>query len=242
MNENALIFFTRIPVPGQCKTRLIPFLGAEAACALQLAFIADVSAELCETETPCDLVVCFEPSGRRKILESLIAGNARYMPQSGANLGERMHRAFVEIFSLGYRKALLFGSDLPLLRAAAVDRAFASLDDYDCVLLPTFDGGYGLIGLKEPDASLFNLDYDAFSVTEETRKALARVGKTCALLPPALDVDDREDLLRLQSSLLSEARNVCPKTRKILAGLLLRQIQPNEKPPHDLSLPRETRK
>jgi rSAM/selenodomain-associated transferase 1 len=220
MNENAVILFTRIPIPGQCKTRMIPSLGAEITCALQRAFIADIAAEIYKTETSCDVVVCFEPSGDPKTLETLITGDAVYIPQRGSGLGERMDNALSETFSLGYRKVVLLGSDLPLIEAMTIDNAFASLDGCDCVLLPTIDGGYGLIGVKEPDASLFDLCYGGSSVAEETRNAIARGGKTCALLPPTLDVDDMDDLIRLRSALFTEASNACPETRKMFAAVL----------------------
>lgn len=50
---------------------------------------------------------------------------------------------------------VLVGSDIPTLDATTVVRAFASLDKNDLVIGPCQDGGYYLIGMKQPHPELF---------------------------------------------------------------------------------------
>ncbi len=56
--KDAVICFTRVPVPGHTKTRLMPLLAKEQCAELHTAFLYDTS-EVCG-EFGCDTFVCFE--------------------------------------------------------------------------------------------------------------------------------------------------------------------------------------
>ena len=40
--KDALILFTRVPIPGQTKTRLMPFLTGEECARLHACFVKDI--------------------------------------------------------------------------------------------------------------------------------------------------------------------------------------------------------
>ena len=74
------------------------------------------------------------------------------------------------------------------------------LENADIALGPTADGGYYLVGVKEPSPFLFeNQTYGRGSVFENTAAAARAAGKTVAPAPPCDDVDTPEDLRKLNS-------------------------------------------
>ena len=76
--------------------------------------------------------------------------------QRGDDLGIRMYNAFTEVFSLGYEQAIIIGSDMYDLNTEDLDNAFTALKDYDYVIGPAEDGGYYLLGMKQPNQAIFS--------------------------------------------------------------------------------------
>jgi glycosyltransferase A (GT-A) superfamily protein (DUF2064 family) len=69
------------------------------------------------------------------------------------------------------------------------------------VFLPTEDGGYVLVGLRNPQPALFDaMPWSTADVMPETRRRLAQLG--LAWREPAVmwDVDTPADLARLRTS------------------------------------------
>lgn len=59
--KRALICFTRPPVPGRTKTRLMPCLSGESCAALHTALLRDIAAVCGRVDA--DLYVAFAPEG-----------------------------------------------------------------------------------------------------------------------------------------------------------------------------------
>lgn len=197
--KRALICFTRPPVPGHTKTRLMPLLSGEACAALHTAFLRDL-ANLC-SRLDADLYVSYAPEGDWGILREIFPAALDFFPQTGDGLGERMHRALSLVLSLGYDACVLFGSDLPELTQAHLAAAFAALEQADATLGPTADGGYYLVGLKAPCRSLFaGHRYGHASVYENALAAIRSAGLRFRAAPPCRDVDVPEDLMRLRGT------------------------------------------
>ena len=221
MNDNAIILFTRIPVAGKTKTRLRPLLSDDECCRVQRAFIMDVYAMLQKECTDCDIYVCFSPEGSLDDLMAITPGAKSHFPQIGGDLGEKMFNAMSHVLDRGYKRCLLMGSDVPQLKAAQLRGALGLLDLSDIVICPTDDGGYYLIGMKEPYNELFSLDeYGVSNVYEKTIDAAKKIKKRYAVGTKLMDVDEPEDLLRLAEMLKNESTNVCVETRKVLKDIL----------------------
>ena len=221
MTNNAIILFTRIPVPGKTKTRLQPFLSEDECCLLHSAFLRDIFRVLREVTVPCDILVCYTPEGNLAELEALLPEADDFFPQQGQDLGEKMHNAICHVLGRGYGRCLLIGSDLPLLRAKAVEEAFYSLESRDIVLCPTEDGGYYLIGMKAPCKDIFNLKYGVSTVFEGTLELAGSLGITYAVGAATMDIDEPQDLLHLAERLEQEDMSVCPETRAALEGFFV---------------------
>lgn len=198
--EVDIAVFARAPVAGQAKTRLIPMLGAEGAAELQhamtrralsTAFAANVGPVSLWCAPDCEhpaFVTCSQQLG------------VPLFPQHGADLGMRMFHTFVQLCP--QRAALVIGTDCPALTADTL-RAAAKilLDGNDAVMIPAEDGGYVLIGLRHPVASLFyGIAWGRDTVMVETRERLRRAGLRYQELAPSWDVDRPEDLDRLRAS------------------------------------------
>jgi rSAM/selenodomain-associated transferase 1 len=127
----------------------------------------------------------------------------RLLDQVGENLGQRMHRTFVDLFAKGYTQVIIVGTDVPTLPLTVYQEAFAMLGCSDVVLGPALDGGYYLIGLKQPAEQLFTgvpwSTDQVLAVTQQNAKAL---GLTVELTTAWRDVDTFADL----QSLITEYR------------------------------------
>jgi len=167
-------------------------------------------------EVCCDILVCYTPEGNLAELKALLPNADAFFPQHGQDLGEKMHNAICHAFDMRYGRCLLVGSDLPLLNAKALEEAFLFLADRDIVLCPTEDGGYYLVGMKEPCKEIFYLNYGVSTVFEETLALAGQSGRTCAVGVATMDIDEPQDLLQLAERLTQEDMNVCPETRAVL--------------------------
>ena len=218
MKDHAIILFTRIPTPGKTKTRLQPFLTGEECCILQRAFIRDIYSVLRQAEA--DILVCYAPEGNFAELESLAPGANAFFPQSGSDLGSKMHNAICHVLGIGYRRCLLIGSDIPLLKTKDVDEALRFLNDHDISICPSGDGGYYLIGMNEPCEAVFRLEkYSVSTVIDNTIAAISASGKSCAIGACAMDIDTPQDLIILAEKLKLEPPDACIETRMVLKKL-----------------------
>lgn len=224
MSENAVILFTRIPVAGKTKTRLMPLLTGDECKYLHIAFLRDIFFVLHSSKFNCDIIVCYLPDGDVNELHKILPDGDVYIPQRGETLGDRMYNAFCDVFDMGYERCLLIGSDIPLLNKSIVNNAFKTLDCNDIVICPTTDGGYYLIGMKYPCKSLFNLDeYGISSVLKKTISASEKAGKTLGFGEVIPDIDDSNDLIDLAYVLMQKNPDTAPETRRFLSTIKIMQ-------------------
>ena len=69
--KDALILFTRVPIPGQTKTRLMPFLTGEECARLHACFVKDIYEKAKQVDA--DIFVFFTPRNEKK------ASTARFL-------------------------------------------------------------------------------------------------------------------------------------------------------------------
>jgi rSAM/selenodomain-associated transferase 2/rSAM/selenodomain-associated transferase 1 len=226
-----LILFTRYPVPGRTKTRLVPSLGPEGAAVLQRAMTAHGVGTLRPLlARGIELEVRFD-GANAMTLRRWLGGRLRYRRQGGGDLGARMQRAFVDAFTAGVEQVVIIGSDCPGLAAKQVVEAFGCLESDDLVLGPAVDGGYYLIGLRKMAPGLFKgIPWGGAGVLAATRERAGALGLTHAGLETLTDVDRPEDLpiweeaQRRASTLavviptLNEAEHLAATLRAVAAG------------------------
>jgi uncharacterized protein len=191
-----LIIFAKEPRPGQVKTRLSPILSPEAAAQLYHSFLLDILEEMVRVPE-VRLAVAFSPPEAQALLGGLAPPGTDLFPQEGADLGERMARAFARSFAAGFSPVMLRGSDVPDLPAAVISEAREVLaaGRAQVVLGPATDGGYYLVGLTEPQPRLFQGPaWSSATVLTDTLGLARQLGLRVHLLPPWADIDSCDDL------------------------------------------------
>jgi len=195
-----LIIFTRFPLAGATKTRLIPALGAAGAARLQRRMTEHVLRRIEQVQlvSAAHIEIRFA-GGDRDRMQAWLGAQFDYEPQGIGSLGDRMSRAFAGAFEKGVDQAVLIGTDIPGITARTVENAYAGLEHADVVFGPSSDGGYYLIGMQ-PEAfaagrKLFQgRSWGSATVLDETLNIAAAAGLQAHILPELCDVDVPEDL------------------------------------------------
>jgi rSAM/selenodomain-associated transferase 1 len=189
-----IAILSRAPVPGQTKTRLIPALGAEGAAELHRRLLhATVRTTLQADLGPLTLW-CTPDTSHPEFAACAALGPLTLRPQASGDLGQRMLATIS-------RPTLIIGTDCPALTPAHLQQAAAALSENDAVLIPAEDGGYVLIGLRQPAPAVFaEIAWGSAQVLASTRQRLRHLGYSWHELPTLWDVDEAADLTRLSLS------------------------------------------
>ncbi len=188
-SKKALIIFTRNPELGKVKTRLAKSVGDESALKIY-KFLLKHTVEITENLNVDKYVFYSENMHRDDIWNPDIF---RKKLQTGNDLGERMKNAFSEIFGMGYKKAIIIGSDMFDLNQKDLETAFDALETTPFIIGPATDGGYYLLGMKELNSEIFqNKDWGTSTVLEVTLKDLK--DEKYVLLEERNDIDYFEDV------------------------------------------------
>lgn len=177
------------------KTRLAADIGADAALLIYRRLAGHAVAQARAVGTGVSVRVHFTPGGAEREVREWLGDGAAYLPQIGADLGERMRNAFSHAFAAGHGRVVIIGSDLPDLSAELLRDAFARLDSAPVVLGPARDGGYYLLGMRAMVPGIFDgIAWSTAEVLDRTVEKLHAHGITPALLPVLGDVDVAADL------------------------------------------------
>ncbi len=205
-----VVVLAKAPVPGLAKTRLIPALGADGAAALarwllDRTLAAALAAQLGPVEL-CGAPDSAHPAfGAWAAVPAALPGAVPDIPpavlhaaQGDGDLGARMARVFVR-WQPGAASVLLIGTDVPQLDAAVLRAAAQALQTHDAVFVPALDGGYALVGLRQPAPQLFSdMPWSTAAVMQCTRDRLRASGLRHLELPALHDIDTPGDLVHLQ--------------------------------------------
>lgn len=204
MKQQALIIFTKAPVAGAVKTRLIPALGADGAAALHKKLIVSCLDNAIAPQQWDSYLWC-APDPSHPLFQTV----AQQYPlqlrqQTGVDLGARMFNAF-ESLATTYQRMVIVGTDCPQISVDHIKDVFAALkNDVDAVITPAEDGGYVLMGLTRVPAILFkNIAWGSSQVMQQTRVALRDAGLRWQELGLFWDIDRPEDLRRYEMELKS---------------------------------------
>lgn len=215
--KRCLIIFAKEPKKGKVKTRLLSVLGKEQCVNLYKAFLKD-TIYMAKRVNCEEKVIAYQSNSYPSYLRK-ISGGFKFYRQKGKDIGKRMYDAFKFAECHRFSKTVIIGSDSPTLKPDFIEAAFRLLDTNDIVLGPAIDGGYYLIGLKNPYPGLFkDVEWSSDKVLEVTLKNAGKKGKKVMLLKKWYDVDDRESLLYLKKKLIKD-KNTARWTRKIVVDL-----------------------
>lgn len=190
--------FVKYPVKGQVKTRLATQIGQEKALRLYEKFVLDTLTLLKDLDIPVH--VFFDPTDAEKQYKEWLGNEYTYIPQSGADLGQRMKNAFINSFEEGYKKVILIGSDIPDLPVEFLSEALDALESNDVAIGPSSDGGYYLIGFTRTSflpIAFDNITWSTSTVCRKTLEIITNNKLNVYLLKEWSDVDSEVDLQSL---------------------------------------------
>lgn len=185
----------KAPKAGASKTRLTPPLTGEEAAALSGCFIADVAAVIAglPASVAARGLAVYTPAGAESAFDGLLPAGFSLLAQRGEALDARLIAAAQDLFDSGHASVCLLNSDSPTLPRAVLEAAAAALTRPGdrLVLGPAIDGGYYLIGLKQPHPRVFrNIAWSTRHVFQQTLRAAATLRLPVTRLPAWYDVDD----------------------------------------------------
>lgn len=189
--QQLLIIFYRNPKTGPVKTRLAATIGAPRAHEI-FRKLAQHTRQVTEA-LPCEKIVFYTDA--IDLMDEWPNKDYLKALQYGEDLGARMRHAFAAGFESGYNAICIIGTDCYEISEAIILEAFEALQTSDAVIGPARDGGYYLLGMKQPHPEIFyNKAWSTHSVLCETLKDFERSGLTYHTLPVLRDVDVEDDL------------------------------------------------
>jgi len=181
-----LIVIAKEPAPGRVKTRLTPPFTPRDAALLAEAALTDTLA-----------AAAAAPVARRVL--ALAGSPGPWLPagfdviaQSGGGLDERLGYAFADAYAGLALPMVLIGMDTPQVTPSLLAAAVTPLvtGEADAVFGPAADGGFWLLGLRRPDASLTaGVPMSAGDTGRIQLERLTAAGLRVRAVPELTDVD-----------------------------------------------------
>lgn len=193
-----IAILAKAPIPGYAKTRLAQHIGAVRAAELQAQLIARTLQTALAAQTG-SVALWAAPDLSHPVFDA-IAGrdDVAVMPQPQGDLGFRMLHAA----RANGGATLIIGTDCPALNPAHLQNAASALRaGFATCLIPAEDGGYVLIGMRDPQPCLFiDMPWGTSDVLALTRERMRANGLSCAEQDALWDVDTFRDFKRLEAS------------------------------------------
>jgi hypothetical protein len=139
--------------------------------------------------------------------------------QVGKSFGERFSNAIQSVFEKGFDSVITVGNDTPQLRKRHISQAAKEIDKNKCVVGPSIDGGFYLMGLSKKqfnEISFFDLPWQTKSLEKTISLQFASTQTEVIKLETLLDVDSTSDL----KALFNLSQFISEKLLSILSTLL----------------------
>jgi len=194
---NKLLIFAKDP--SAAKQRLRDSLPSHQVTHLAAAFLRDTLEAAARLED-VSVRLLFAPRSAEDKLRPFMEEQQWDQPwsvtrQRGRTLGARLEAGFEEAFEEGATKVIAIGMDSPSLPVESIDSGFNLLSHHECVLGPTLDGGYYLIGLSKLCPQVFHdIAWSESTVYRDTVARIEEEQMDYRELPVWYDVDTSDDL------------------------------------------------
>lgn len=193
----------KAPVPGRVKTRLCPPATPAQAAAIASAALLDTLDAVLAVPGAHPVVALRSDATRLTDAADSAALTAllrrtTVLPQRGTTLGERIAAAHADAAAaIGTGPVLQIGMDTPQVDAGLLGRCLDALtgDGVDAVLGPATDGGWWVLGVREPAMAALITDVPTSrpDTGARTLAALRAGGCRVGELPERSDVDIWQD-------------------------------------------------
>ncbi|MBB4079349.1 hypothetical protein GGR28_001969 [Lewinella aquimaris] len=193
MQQPALLIMIKNPVAGRTKTRLAQDVGHDKALQMYRILMRHTRDQTLGLSGVTRYLHYSEFIDQN---DDWPADDFTKLLQVGPGLGERMSAAFERAFAQGHDRVIVIGSDCPGVTAQLLEDAFAALLTHEVVIGPAHDGGYYLLGMRNPHPELFTeVAWSTAEVLEETLARTQEQGLSVKQLTALSDVDHLEDWL-----------------------------------------------
>jgi len=191
ISKRLLLIFVKNTVLGTAKTRLAKSVGDHKALEIYkylLKYTATITKKVNASiqvhySTYIDKEDYFDNAAFDKHI------------QVQGDLGQKMKAAFEAGFESGYQQIVIIGSDCYELTTSILEQAFGALQQKDTVIGPAKDGGYYLLGMRQPQFDLFdNMNWSTATVFDDSLKKIKAALLSYHQLPLLSDIDYLEDL------------------------------------------------
>lgn len=222
--KNAILLFSKPPIPGLVKTRLTPLkdgsFSPEIAAYLFHCMLFDV-VEICcdalvdleaavsEDADTYDIFISTTPHENVAIMQKFFEESGdwprelHFICDRGASFDEHYNNSFAQVWEMGYDTILSMGADMPALPRAVVIEGFERLHDLcerpkgGIVLSPDQEMGVSIVGwTKDTDFDHSGVFYNAegWTVLPAYIHKAEKLGLPALYLPAVPDVDTMLDL------------------------------------------------
>ncbi|MEI0604103.1 TIGR04282 family arsenosugar biosynthesis glycosyltransferase [Brachyspira alvinipulli] len=218
MKSNALIIFTRIPIAGKTKTRLQTKLLPEECADIHKCFLKDIYIKMKELKyNDIDIIISYNPDGDLNILKEIFYDEKLYIKQAvnTPNENDKIYNSMKEVFSLGYKKSILIGTDIPEISKENIIDSFNLLNDNDFVFGPSYDGGYYLVGMKEYNNVIVKTNSGTLN---NILNAIENINLKYSIIEKRYDIDEYDDLIELNNRINSN-KIVLENTKNFLKSI-----------------------
>ena len=196
--EPVVLVMAKAPVPGRAKTRLAVHLGPVAAADLAAAALLD-TLDACEGvfgsgRVHLALAGRLADAARGREIRERLAGWTVH-DQRGEGFGERLAHAHHDVGRHAGAPVVQIGMDTPHVTGPDLEEVARLLATADAVLGHAPDGGWWVLGLRDPGraAALTGVPMSTAQTGARTEAALAAAGAGVARTRVLRDVDTVED-------------------------------------------------
>jgi len=198
--DSCILIFSKAPVAGKAKTRLIPQLGEQGAADFSARLTRYTVTQVANSQL-CPVKLYCTPDVNHALFNELheVVG-VELKQQQGLDLGMRMANALAVELSIS-KSVLLIGSDCPAMTIGYLEQALQHLlGEKNMVLGPAEDGGYVLVGQSVLNTDIFkDIKWGSAEVLKQTQQRLMIAGLAWMELASLWDVDRPEDIARAQA-------------------------------------------
>jgi uncharacterized protein len=192
LHQHALIIFID-NAPDKSKSNLVEELGMEKTNVIHRT-LSQITQSITD-QLPYTKILFYSDH----IEENDSWDTARYdkQLQQGKDMGERMRNAFEYAFGLEdtpIKQACIIWGDVTELTIWHLTKSYYALDTHDCVLGPTNQGTYYLLGMKNLIEDVFqNKSWGNTNLIRKTCDEMHDLRKSYYLLPNLSNIDSLEN-------------------------------------------------
>lgn len=193
-NTTCIQIFSKAPVEGYCKTRLIPYLGKKETVQLHMDMVQKTIATA-KKIINADVQLWCKPSKQHVFFQKMAKQNSLTLhDQDGEILGSIMNNA-AHIFADKYTNIVQIGTDCPYIDANYINSSIAKLNDETKVVIgPANDGGYVLLAKNQYYMEMYDdINWGTSNVLQQLEDNLQKLAINYYKLKPLTDIDTFDD-------------------------------------------------